>query len=175
MLGVCSLYHGASSLAFWNGRSNKSSNSLSSCLSLLSGGIACTNHNTLFRFEFIKDQRIQDQFRQQLCNLIFENITLVLKRFFKHRFDFDETVQIPIRISVLPARSIEKIKIPRSIEKIRSCFTYKTSHLGITFLAVSLTPEVVISVFKVLLKETVIKIRCSGLFSTRSGVSVDSK
>lgn len=39
-----------------------------------------------------------------------------------------------------------------------------------TFLAVPLTPEVVGSVFKVHLQETVIKIHCRGLFNTRSGV-----
>lgn len=51
----------------------------------------------------------------------------------------------------------------------------KKSHLGMTFLAVPLTPEVVGSVFKVHLQETVIRIHCRGLFNTRSGVSGDSK
>lgn len=61
------------------------------------------------------------------------------------------------------------------MENIQLCFTYKTSHLEMTFLAVFLTLEVVGSVFKVHLQETVINIHRRELFNTRSGVSGDSK
>lgn len=51
----------------------------------------------------------------------------------------------------------------------------KKSHLGMIFLDVPLTPQVVGSVFKVHLRETVIRIHCKGLFNTRSAVSGDGK